>query len=80
MSITGGFGVTMDLERGTLRRWVLGRDGIKRWADDGKPVEPALPQTRPCAAAAPAEPRRLVGCHECGYGKVPACWRCGGRP
>jgi hypothetical protein len=38
MAITGGFGVTMDLKRGTTRRWVMGRDGVKRWADDGEPV------------------------------------------
>jgi hypothetical protein len=40
MAITGGFGMTMDLERGTSRRWVIGRDGVKRWADDGLPCEP----------------------------------------
>ena len=39
MAITGGFGVTMDLERGTSRQWVMGRDGVKRWADDGAPVD-----------------------------------------
>lgn len=39
MAITGGFGMTMDLERGTTRRWVMGRDGVKRWADTGEPVE-----------------------------------------
>lgn len=42
--ITGGFGTTMDLERGTSRQWVVGRDGVKRWADNGEPV------------VAPAEP------------------------
>lgn len=39
MAITGGFGVTMDLKRGTTRRWVMGRDGVKRWADSGEPVQ-----------------------------------------
>lgn len=24
MAITGGFGMTMDLERGTMRKWVMG--------------------------------------------------------
>ena len=38
MGITGGFGTTMDLERGTTRKWVMGRDGVKRWADTGEPV------------------------------------------
>ncbi len=28
----------MDLERGTSRQWVIGRDGVKRWADTGEPV------------------------------------------
>jgi hypothetical protein len=40
MAITGGFGMTMDLERGTMRQWVMGRDGVKRWADNGEPTEP----------------------------------------
>lgn len=25
--------MTMDLERGTMRQWVIGRDGVQRWAD-----------------------------------------------
>lgn len=37
--ITGGFGFTFDVERGTLRRWYMGRDGVKRWADTGEPIE-----------------------------------------
>lgn len=41
MGITGGFGTTMDLERGTMRQWVMGRDGVKRWADSGEPVQRA---------------------------------------
>ena len=39
MGITGGFGITMDLERGTSRQWVIGRDGVKRWADNGEQVQ-----------------------------------------
>lgn len=39
MGITGGFGTTLDLERGTSRQWVMGRDGVKRWADTNEPVE-----------------------------------------
>ena len=31
--------MTMDLERGTMRQWVMGRDGVKRWADTNEPVE-----------------------------------------
>ena len=42
MTITGGFGMMMDLTRGgAMRRWVIGRDGVKRWLDDGSPVDPA---------------------------------------
>lgn len=33
-----GFGMTMDIKRGTMRRWVVGEDGIKRWVDNNKPV------------------------------------------
>ena len=40
MSITGGFGMTADLKSGTTRKWVMGRDGVKRWADNGAPCEP----------------------------------------
>ncbi|MCA0187686.1 MAG: hypothetical protein LCH90_17170 [Proteobacteria bacterium] len=41
MAITGGFGMMMDLTRGgAMRRWVIGRDGVKRWLDDGTPVDP----------------------------------------
>ena len=34
-----GFGMTMDIERGTMRSWVVGADGVKRWADSNAPVE-----------------------------------------
>lgn len=27
-----------------MRQWVMGRDGVKRWADSGEPVERAAPQ------------------------------------
>ena len=40
MAITGGFGVTIDTKSGMSRRWVMGRDGIKRWVDTGAPIEP----------------------------------------
>lgn len=43
MTITGGFGMTLDIERGTTRRWVMGRDGVKRWADSNQPVDEQLP-------------------------------------
>lgn len=33
MPITGGFGMKLDLSRGGMRRWVMGRDGIQRWMD-----------------------------------------------
>lgn len=29
--------MTMDLERGTMRQWAMGRDGVKRWADTNEP-------------------------------------------
>lgn len=42
MAITGGFGTTLDIERGTSRKWVMGRDGVKRWADNGQPLTQEL--------------------------------------
>lgn len=63
MSITGGFGMTMDLERGTMRRWVMGRDGVKRWADNGEPCE----IQRMCKCGMPWE----SDCDQFG------CWSCG---
>lgn len=57
MAITGGFGTTMDLERGTSRQWVMGRDGVKRWADTNEPVEP-----RPrCAVRGMKRPGAMCG-------------------
>lgn len=35
MSITGGFGVSVDLETGAARAWYMGPDGVQRWADTG---------------------------------------------
>ena len=40
MGITGGFGIMLDIELGESRRWVMGSDGVKRWADSGLPCEP----------------------------------------
>ncbi|MEQ1560391.1 MAG: hypothetical protein ABL933_15830 [Methyloglobulus sp.] len=37
--IKGGFGFTLDIKTGTTRRWVIGKDGIKRWFDNNEPVE-----------------------------------------
>ena len=36
--ITRGFGTTIDIERGTMRYWVMGYDGVKRWVDSMAPV------------------------------------------
>ena len=43
--ITGGFGIMVDVKRGTMRRWVMGRDGVKRWLDNNEPCDP-LPEDR----------------------------------
>lgn len=43
MAITGGFGTTYDLKRGTMRSWIMGRDGVKRWADSNAPCELPAP-------------------------------------
>ena len=55
MAITGGFGTTMDIERGTSRQWVVGRDGLKRWADNWEPCEP--PRCDDCEYCFPHEER-----------------------
>jgi len=39
--ITGGFGISFDIKTGSSRRWVLGRDGVKRWADNLEPCKDA---------------------------------------
>lgn len=68
MVITGGFGMTLDIERGTSRKWVMGRDGVKRWADNGQPLTQELlnsimrePGENP-RASAPV----LPACPQCG--------------
>ena len=33
-----GFGIEFDLKTGASRRWHIGRDYIKRWADTHLPV------------------------------------------
>ncbi len=38
MAITGGFGSTLDLQTRRSRQWYMRSDGIKRWADNDKPV------------------------------------------
>ena len=59
--ITGGFGMTMDLERGTVRQWAMGRDGVKRWADSGEPVDkPAEPTEWHPMETAPHDKRVMV--------------------
>lgn len=40
--ITRGFGITVDIERGTTRNWVMGADGVKRWVDNMSPVYESL--------------------------------------
>ena len=69
MGITGGFGTTMDLERGTSRQWVIGRDGVKRWADSGEPVqkpETTLPNdVARCAGVGDDEDGWREGCDDC---------------
>lgn len=37
--ITGGFGFTLDIATGLTRKWAMGSDGIKRWADTGELVD-----------------------------------------
>ena len=68
MGITGGFGTTIDLERGTSRQWVIGRDGVKRWADNGQPLTQELLNSmmrEPGEAKRPAAPA-LPSCPQCG--------------
>ena len=60
MAITGGIGFTMDLERGTSRRWVIGRDGIKRWADDGTPTDGSCKE---CGAKNAAQSEAMCICN-----------------
>jgi len=37
--ITKGFGMTLDMQSGSMRNWFIGRDGVKRWADTQEPVD-----------------------------------------
>ncbi len=39
MAITGGFGWEMDIHTGKNCGWFVGRDGVKRWSDNGQPVQ-----------------------------------------
>lgn len=69
MGITGGFGTTMDLERGTSRQWVMCRDGVKRWADNGELVQKpgiTLPNdVARCAGVGDDEEGWREGCDDC---------------
>jgi hypothetical protein len=69
MGITGGFGTTIDLERGTSRQWVIGRDGVKRWADSGEPVQKRateLPNdVARCAGVGDNDEGWREGCADC---------------
>jgi hypothetical protein len=68
MAITRGFGMTLDIERGLMRQWVIGRDGVKRWADNNRPVDEQAPHeilqaaidTANVYASCPHEDLRLV--------------------
>lgn len=68
MTITGGFGITIDLERGTSRRWAMGRDGVKRWADSGQELTQELLNSM---MREPGESKRLAA------PSLPACPQCG---
>lgn len=61
MAITGGFGVEFDLSTGRHRQWVMGRDGVKRWADTNAPTE-----KEKIASESSRDPRaqRTAGAHE----------------
>jgi hypothetical protein len=48
MTITRGFGLTLDLERGALRHWTM-RDGVRRWVDDDTLVEDGRRDDGECA-------------------------------
>ena len=76
------FKTTIDLERGISRQWVIGRDGVKRWADSGQSLTQELlnsimrnpGETR--ATAAPALPKcPQCGARYCGNGVQP-CVEC----
>ena len=68
MAITGGFGTTLDIERGTSRKWVMGRDGVKRWADSGQPLTQELLNSmmRDPGEVKRGGPPALPTCPQCG--------------
>lgn len=78
--ITGGFGMTMDLERGTMRQWVMGRDGVKRWADTDEPIEQGenLPELPTCTKSQTGDMRRCEACRETGAIHCSDPENCGG--
>jgi len=41
MGITGGFGTSIDLVTGRLRRWYMRADGIKLWVSNDQPCDVA---------------------------------------
>jgi len=40
MSITGGFGITLDTQTGATRTWSMGSDGVRKFVGSGEPVDP----------------------------------------
>lgn len=70
MAITGGFGTTMDLERGTMRQWAIGRDGVKRYTDNGQPITQELLNS---IMRSPGEGRAAIA------PDLPKCPQCGER-
>ena len=57
-----------DLHIGTSRQWVIGRDGVKRWADNGQPLTQELLNSmmrEPGEAKRSAAPA-LPSCPQCG--------------
>ena len=57
MTITRGFGFTTDLKTGWARKWVMGSDGVQRWADDGTPCSTDAPSVEQLEALWNASPR-----------------------
>lgn len=46
MAITGGFGFEFDKKTGGIRRWYCGADGVKRWADNDRPIDQQDPSKK----------------------------------
>lgn len=72
----------MDLERGTSRQWVMGRDSVKRWSDNGQPLTQEVlnsmmrwPGEARRAPAPELPPCPQCGERYCGDGKQP-CTDC----